>query len=163
MSGSLTGHGKGSIYLTLIVAIILTMVPLPVAIDMFRPDWVALVVLYWVIALPHHLNVVRAWIVGLIMDILLGSTLGIHALSMAVISCVVAAQYQKIRNFSVWQQALVMGSLIFVGQLLIFWVEHLFASPRLNTPFVWASLSPTLLWPSVYLFLRYIRRRFNIR
>lgn len=113
MSGSLTGHGKGSIYLTLIVAIILTMVPLPVAIDMFRPDWVALVVLYWVIALPHHLNVVSAWIVGLIMDILLGSTLGIHALSMAVISCVVAAQYQKIRNFSVWQQALVMGSLIF--------------------------------------------------
>ena len=163
MSGSLTGHGKGSIYLTLIVAIILTMVPLPVAIDMFRPDWVALVVLYWVIALPHHLNVVSAWIVGLIMDILLGSTLGIHALSMAVISCVVAAQYQKIRNFSVWQQALVMGSLIFVGQLLIFWVEHLFASPRLNTRFVWSSLSSTLLWPSVYLFLRYIRRRFNIR
>ena len=163
MSGSLTGHGKGSIYLTLIVAIILTMVPLPVAIDMFRPDWVALVVLYWVIALPHHLNVVSAWFVGLIMVILLGSTLGIHALSMAVISCVVAAQYQKIRNFSVWQQALVMGSLIFVGQLLIFWVEHLFASPRLNTRFVWASLSSTLLWPSVYLFLRYIRRRFNIR
>lgn len=53
---------------------------------MFRPDWVALVVLYWVIALPHHLNVISAWVVGLIMDILLGSTLGIHALSMAVIS-----------------------------------------------------------------------------
>ena len=60
MSGSLTGHGKGSIYLTLIVAIILAMVPLPVAIDMFRPDWVALVVLYWVIALPHHLGIVSA-------------------------------------------------------------------------------------------------------
>ncbi len=163
MSNSLTGHGKGSIYLTLIVAIVLTMVPLPAAIDMFRPDWVALVVLYWVIALPHHMNVVSAWIVGLLMDIMLGSTLGIHALGMAVISYVATAQYQKIRNYSVWQQALVMGSLIFIGQLLIFWVEHLFASPRLNTRFVWASLSSMLLWPSVYLFLRYIRRRFNIR
>ncbi|MFB0974806.1 MAG: rod shape-determining protein MreD [Tolumonas sp.] len=163
MSGSLTGHGKGSIYLTLIAAIILAMVPLPAAIDMFRPDWVALVVLYWVIALPHHLGIVSAWVVGLIMDILLGSTLGIHALGMAVTTYVAAAQYQKLRNFSVWQQALVMGSLIFIGQLLIFWVEHLFASPRLNTRFVWASLSSTLLWPSVYLFLRYIRRRFNIR
>ena len=163
MSGSLTGHGKGSIYLTLIAAIILTMVPLPAAIDMFRPDWVALVVLYWVIALPHHLGVVSAWVVGLIMDILLGSTLGIHAFGMAVSTYVAASQYQKLRNFSVWQQALVMGSLIFIGQLLIFWVEHLFASPRLNTRFVWASLSSMLLWPSVYLSLRYIRRRFNIR
>ena len=89
----------------------------------------ALVVLYWVIALPHQMNVVSAWIVGLLMDIMLGSTLGIHALGMAVISYVATAQYQKIRNYSVWQQALVMGSLIFIGQLLIFWVEHLFASP----------------------------------
>lgn len=163
MSGSLTGHGKGSVYITLLAAIVLTLVPLPASIDMFRPDWVALVVLYWVIALPHHLNVISAWVVGLIMDILLGSTLGIHALSMAVISCVAAAQYQKLRNFSVWQQALVMGSLIFVGQLLNYWVEHLFASPRMNPRFVWATVSSTLLWPSVYLFLRYIRRYFNIR
>ena len=105
MSSSLTGHGKGSIYLTLMVAIILTIVPLPAAIDMFRPDWVALVLLYWVIALPHQINVVSAWIVGLLMDILLGSTLGIHALGMAVISYIATAQYQKIRNYSVWQQA----------------------------------------------------------
>jgi rod shape-determining protein MreD len=163
VSNSLTGHGKGSIYLTLLVAIILTMVPLPVAIDMFRPDWVALVVLYWVIALPHHINIVSGWIVGLIMDILLGSTLGVHALGMTVIAAVANTHYQKLRNYSVWQQSLVMGSLIFIDQLLIFWVEHLFASPRLNTRFAWASLSSMLLWPSVYLFLRYIRRRFNIR
>ncbi|WP_024871693.1 rod shape-determining protein MreD [Tolumonas lignilytica] len=163
MSGSLTGHGKGSIYLTLIVAIILTMVPLPAVIDMFRPDWVALVVLYWVIALPHQLSVVSAWVVGLLMDILLGSTLGVHALGMAVISCVAGTQYQQLRNFSVWQQALVMGALIFVDQLLVFWVEHLFSSPRMNPRFAWAALSSTLIWPSIYLFLRYIRRRFNIR
>ena len=45
MSGSLTGHGKGSVYITLLAAIVLALVPLPASIDMFRPDWVALVVL----------------------------------------------------------------------------------------------------------------------
>lgn len=163
MSGSLTGHGKGSIYLTLIAAVWLAMIPLPVSIDRFRPDWVALALLYWTIALPHHLGVITSWVVGLIMDMLLGSTIGIHALGMTVITFIAASNYQIIRNFSVWQQALAMGCLIFFNQLLVFWIEHLFATPRLNPRFLWAAISSTLLWPSIYLLLRYIRRRFNIR
>lgn len=163
MTGSLTGHGKGSIYLTLIAAVWLAMIPLPAAIDSFRPDWAALAILYWTIASPHHIGVITAWVVGLVLDMLLGSTIGIHALGMTVITFIATSNYQVIRNFSVWQQALVMGFLIFISQLLVFWIEHLFASPKMNPRFLWAAISSTLLWPSVYLFLRYIRRRFNIR
>lgn len=163
MTDSLTGHGKGSIYLTLIAAVLVEMVPLPAAIDFMRPDWVALAFLYWVIALPHQLNVMTAWVLGLIMDILLGSTLGIHALGFSVIAFFAATHYKTIRNFSVWQQALAMGSLIFIEQLITFWIEHLFATPRLSPRFLWAALSSTALWPSIYLLLRYIRRHFNIR
>lgn len=162
-SGSSIGHGKGSIYLTLIAAIWLAMIPLPASIDSFRPDWVALAVLYWSIALPHQIGVLSAWVVGLLMDMMLGSTLGIHALGMSVIAYISGTYYHIIRNSSVWQQSLMMGALIFVSQLLVFWIEHLFATPRMNPRFLWAAVSSTLVWPSVYLLLRYIRRRFNIR
>nr|MBP8221035.1 rod shape-determining protein MreD [Aeromonadaceae bacterium] len=100
---NLTGHGIGSIYLTILLALLLSILPMPALLDTYRPDWVALVVLYWVIALPHRVNIGTAWVAGLLLDILLGSTLGVRALSMAIMAYVAAMQFQKIRNFSVWQ------------------------------------------------------------
>jgi rod shape-determining protein MreD len=160
---NLTGHGIGSIYLTILVALLLAILPMPPLLDTYRPDWLALVVLYWVIALPLRVNIGTAWIVGLLLDILLGSTLGVHALSMAIMAYVAGVQFQKIRNFSVWQQALVMGLISLLGQLAIFWAEHLFGTASLNYRLFWASLTTTLLWPCTFLTLRRLRRKFRIR
>lgn len=160
---NLTGHGIGSIYLTILLALLLSILPMPALLDTYRPDWVALVVLYWVIALPHRVNIGTAWVAGLLLDILLGSTLGVRALSMAIMAYVAAMQFQKIRNFSVWQQAMVIGCISLLGQLLVFWAEHLFGMASLNYRLFWASLSTTLLWPWTFLSLRKLRRKFRIR
>ena len=72
-------------------------------------------------------------------------------------------QFQKIRNFSVWQQALVIGSIAAMGQLSIFWAEHLFSERPLNYRLFCSVLSSTLLWPWVFLTLRRVRRHFHIR
>lgn len=159
---TVTGHGKGTIYLTVLVAMVLAIVPLPPTLDSFRPDWVMLVVLYWVLALPHKANVGTAWVAGLLMDMLLGSTLGVRALAMAIMAYVTACQFQKIRNFSVWHQALVIGCISLLGQLVIFWAEHLFSVAFLHYRLFWTSLTTSLLWPWVYLTLRRIRRRFHV-
>lgn len=160
---NITGHGTGSIYLTMLLALLLTILPMPALLDHHRPDWLVLVVLYWVIALPHRVNIGTAWVCGLLLDILLGSTLGVHALSMAIMAYVVALQFQKIRNFSVWQQALVMGSVSLLGQLTVFWAEHLFGVVTLNYRLFWTSLSTLVLWPAAFLLLRRLRRRLHIR
>lgn len=160
---NLTGHGKGSIYLTILLALLLAIVPLPAILDPYRPDWLVLVVLYWVIALPHRVNVGTAWIAGLSLDILLGSTLGVRALAMAIMAYVAAMQFQKIRNFSVWQQAVVVGIITLLGQLTVFWAEHLFAVVTMNYRMFWSCLSTTLLWPWVFLLLRKMRRKYHIR
>ncbi len=160
---NLTGHGIGSIYLTILLSLVLSILPLPSLLDMYRPDWVALVVLYWVIALPHRVNIGTAWVAGLLLDILLGSTLGVRALSMAIMAYIAAMQLQQIRNFSVWQQALVIGCVNLLGQLSIFWAEHLFGVASLNYRLFWTSLSTAVLWPGTFLLLRKLRRKFRIR
>lgn len=160
---NLTGHGKGSIYLTILLALLLTILPLPAIIDPYRPDWLTLVIVYWVIALPHRVNVGTAWIAGLLLDILMGSTLGVRALALAIMAYVAAMQFQKVRNFSVWQQAVVVGIISLLGQLTVFWAEHLFAVVTINYRMFWSCLSTTLLWPWVFLSLRKLRRKFHIR
>lgn len=160
---NLTGHGKGSIYLTILLALLLTILPLPAIIDPYRPDWLTLVIVYWVIALPHRVNVGTAWIAGLLLDILMGSTLGVRALALAIMAYVAAMQFQKVRNLSVWQQAVVVGIISLLGQLTVFWAEHLFAVVTMNYRMFWSCLSTTLLWPWVFLSLRKLRRKFHIR
>ncbi|MGL5285061.1 MAG: rod shape-determining protein MreD [Aeromonas sp.] len=155
--------GRLWIWLTILLALSLSILPLPIQLAPFRPDWLSMVLLYWALALPHRVNVGSAWGAGLLLDVLLGSTLGVRAMAMGITVYLAAFQFQKIRNFSVWQQALIVGALTFVGKATVFWAEHLFTRANLNFVYFWSTLSTMFLWPWVFLVLRQLRRRFNIK
>ena len=103
-----------------------SIMPMPISADVFRPDWVLVVLLYWCLALPTKVNVITAWIMGFLLDVLLGSVLGLHAAAMALSVYIVAGNFQKIRNFSVWQQALIVGVISALYHLLVFWFQRFF-------------------------------------
>ena len=112
------------ILLTFLVALMASIMPLPLSVDAFRPDWALVVLLYWCLALPARVNVISAGVMGFILDVLLGSTLGVHAGAMAISVYIVAGNFQKIRNFSVWQQALIVGVLSALYHLIVFWLQR---------------------------------------
>ena len=53
---------------TVVVGLMLTMLPLPDAVRAFRPDWVALILIFWALAEPRRYGVGTAWVIGLIVD-----------------------------------------------------------------------------------------------
>ncbi len=106
MSGVL--QGKMVIWLSFLVALVLQTIPWPGELDLFRPSWLILVTAYWVMALPHRVNVGSALILGLIWDLLLGSTLGIRGMVMSVIAFILATNFLVLRNMAYWQQALLV-------------------------------------------------------
>ncbi len=158
--------GVSVIGLTILVAMVLAVVPAPAVfpaeLSYLRPDWVALVLIYWIIALPHRIGVITAWVLGLIMDVLLGSLLGQHALAYVLIAYISASLYQRLRMFSVWQQALIVFAILGVNHLINFWVESIAGLATFSMWYLMPSLVGALLWPWVFLLLRYLRRRFNV-
>ena len=72
-------HGGGVIAFTFIIALLLTVIPLPEGLRFLRPDWVGLVLIYWCMALPHRVGVASGWFMGLMVDLLTGTLLGQHA------------------------------------------------------------------------------------
>jgi rod shape-determining protein MreD len=44
------------IYLSLIVALVLMILPLPDWVQIYRPNWVALALIYWSMALPKRVG-----------------------------------------------------------------------------------------------------------
>ena len=73
------------IFTSFIFALILQTIPWPGNLDLLRPSWLLLVTCYWVLALPKRVNVGTALVLGLLWDVLIGSTLGIRGMMMFVI------------------------------------------------------------------------------
>ena len=151
------------ILLTLLIALMASIMPLPLSADAFRPDWVLIVLIYWCMALPGRVNIITAWVMGFLLDVLLGSVLGVHAAAMAVSVYIVAENYQKIRNFSIWQQALITGILAALYHLVVFWLQRFLIDVSFLSSYLYPVITTIILWPWIFYLLRKVRRHFSIK
>lgn len=128
-----------------------------------RPEWTALILIYWCMALPQRVGVTVAWTVGLLQDVLQGFLLGSHALAFGIAAFLTLKLHQRIRVFPLWQQALSTLLLLLVIQLILLWVRGLSGHPDADWQYWLPALTGTALWPPLFLGLRAIRRRFQVQ
>jgi rod shape-determining protein MreD len=100
---------------------------------------------------------------GLIIDLALGSPLGVRSLTYSIVIYITASNYQKIRNFSVWQQAMLVALFLALYYLLVFWLNHFLLDIYFLPQYLWPVLTGALAWPWLFLLLRKYRRHFRIR
>ncbi|MDP7593557.1 MAG: rod shape-determining protein MreD [Litorilituus sp.] len=155
-------HNGIIVILTLVIALMATIMPLPLSVDAFRPDWVLIILIYWTMALPSRVNIITAWMMGLLLDVLLGSVLGLHAAAMAIAIYIVAENFQKIRNFSLWQQAFITGVLSALYHLVVFWSQRFLIDVTFLSSYLYPVITSVILWPWMFLLLRKVRRHFSI-
>jgi len=160
MSGA--GQGRLVIIATLGVAMLLTILPMPEWARPFRPQWVALVLLYWAIALPHRVGVGSGFVAGVVLDVLTGTLLGQHALGLSVVTFIAIELHQRIRVFPFWQQSLGILILLVIDHLLALWVTGATRGVAPGLVYWTVPLIGALLWPWIFVTLRKIRRHFKV-
>jgi rod shape-determining protein MreD len=156
-------HNGIIILFTLLIALMASIMPMPLNADAFRPDWVLIVLMYWCMALPGRVNIITAWVMGFLLDVLLGSVLGVHAAAMAISIYIIVENHQKIRNFSIWQQALITGVLAALYHLVVFWLQRFLIDVVFLPSYLYPVITTIVLWPWVFYLLRKVRRNFSIK
>lgn len=152
-------RGMLAIAASVAAAFLVSALPWPAALAPYQPLWVAMVLIYWCLATPHIIGVGVAWLCGLLSDVVQGVLLGQHALSYALVAWLTLLLYQRIRLFPPLQQAATVFLLLSLNQA----VQYLVLTVQGDSPSLWEywlpALTSALLWPWLFLFLRYFRRR----
>ena len=155
-------HNWFVIPLSFLVALVLTMLPMPEWAIWLRPPWVLLVLIYWNISLPDNVGIGTAWVIGLILDVLNGSALGEHALALTIVSYFVVRIHAQLRMFPLLQQGISVFLLVLFYQAILFCIQGFVGDLPKGWLYWSSSITSMLLWPWVFTIMRDCRRRFRV-
>ena len=146
------------IAVTLLLGYVGNLLPLSGVALALRPDFLALVLLYWCIQEPRFVGVGVAWLVGLLMDVGDATLFGQHALAYAVLAY--AAEYfrRRVLRFPLWQQAAQVAVLLSLCAGLVLVVRVVGGAPLPRWTYAVPPLVGALLWPFVSVVLQWPQR-----
>lgn len=154
----LGGGNQGSdplfaMIVSIVVASVLVVYPLPYDIASWRPLFFLLIMLFWVLCQPAWCGIWFAFTLGVATDFMMDAILGQHALSFVIIAFLA-------RYFTRNQRILTFGNLWIIVSVAIFLhlLIQLFFQKMANIQFpiirhwlpLWSSMAT---WPLVYLLL----------
>jgi rod shape-determining protein MreD len=142
------------VLLTLLVALVANMAPASGVFMALRPDFLAVVLLYWCIQAPRYVGVGTAWFVGLVMDVADATLFGQHALAYAVLAF--AADYfrRRVLRFPLWQQAVQVAVLLVATAGLVLVVRFIGGAPMPRWTYAAPPIVGALLWPLLSVLLQ---------
>ena len=147
------------VIITLVVGLMLTIMPLPDAIEAFRPDWLALLMIFWAMQLPRTWSVGSAWIVGIVLDVSYGTLLGQHALALCAITFATVRFHLLMRVFPLSQLSATVFALLALYQFILFWVNGVAGVSAPSVVYWGPVITGTLIWPFFYMFMSGVRYR----
>lgn len=146
------------IVLTLALALVANLLPATGVALALKPDFLALVLLYWCIQEPRYVGVAVAWCVGLVMDVGDATLFGQHALAYAFLAY--AAEYfrRRVLRFPPWQQAAQVAGLLGLCAALVLLIRFVGGAPLPRWTYAVPPLVGALLWPAVTRVLQWPQR-----
>jgi len=155
-------QGNGIIAISFILAIMLMALPLPDWAVNWRPAWVAIVLIYWCMAVPDRVGIFIAWFLGLLLDVQQGTVLGQNALGMTLLAFLTINSYQRMRAYPLSQQAVLVCFYLLLYELMMLLVLGYLRTSTRDWTYWMPAITSMLLWPWLFIILRDVRRKYNI-
>ena len=142
---------------SVVAALLLGLLPLPVSVQGLRPYGLALVVAFWIIEEPERAGLGVAFFAGLVADLAFGTLLGEQALRLVIMAFILQRFRSQLRFFPLAQQALAIGGLLLNDRVVSAAIHLLLGLPQPPWTYWLAPLLGLLLWPPMFFVLDALR------
>ena len=144
---------------SILVAILLGLVPLPAPLQPLRPYWLALVLAYWLLEAPDRVGLGVSFMIGLVADLAFGGLLGAQALRLVVLAFILERFRARLRFFPMSQQAMTMGVLLLNDRVINAVIHLVMGVPQVPVLTWCAPLIGAVLWAPLHFLLDALRLR----
>jgi rod shape-determining protein MreD len=143
---------------TLIVALTFQLYPWSGHGLIVRPDFLLVVIIYWMLRAPNICNIGLAWLAGLIVDLSTGSLLGQYALSFTI-TAYLGLQYQRrIVLFNQLQLTAYVLALFITERILVLILKVFSGNDMLDWSYLLPIVSNLALWLLIVKFFGVLTR-----
>ncbi len=154
MNTGLKRHHQGLMWASLLLALLLEFwQPAGGWGHKLWPQWLMLVMAYWILELSRCVSMFRAVLFGLFLDLARGVLLGQHALLLVIGVFVLQQTRLRVRFYPMWQQTAALAGILLLQQGLQWLIYRGLGFPWHWTDGLWTVLSSAVLWPWLFLLL----------
>jgi len=159
-------NGGWVILVSLLVAMLLGVVHLPASwpewLGWFRPDWLLLVLFFWVVEVPHRVGMIAMWCMGVFVDVLYADPIGLNGFILAAVTFIAWRFFERLRMYSVLQQCAIIFALVVGAEFLRIFVIGLDSERQWSWGVLVTPLITMALWPPLFLILLRIRTALRV-
>jgi rod shape-determining protein MreD len=135
-----------SIYFSLFVAFIGLLLPWSGTALTLRPDFVLLVIIFWLIRAPNLCNVGTAWLMGIFVDLATGGLFGQYALAYTITAFFAVYYQRRLVLFNHTQQLFYVFLLLIISQVVLLILKTFAGAQSLGWAYLLPSITGVLLW-----------------
>ncbi len=140
--------------LSFLLAIVLVALPLPQALSYWRPEFVTMVLVFWILNAPNLVGVWTGFFVGLLLDVLFKTPFGLHAMTLSAVAWATRLSWRRVAVFSVLQTSGLVLVLVLAGLIIKRVLLGIVGLPPDSLLYWLPALTSALLWPTVMVSLR---------
>jgi len=148
----------GFIALSLFSAFLLNLLPLGSFIEWIRPDFVAMLLLYWCIRQPLRVGIGTSWVFGILVDVADGTLLGEHALAYSLMAFIALVLRRRVSMLSLDHQFTHVTLILLIMQAVIVLTGFVAKDIFVGWAYFLGSLTAGLLWPGLTYLLKLPQR-----
>lgn len=137
---------------TIIASLLLMLLPLPYYLSLLNPTWILLTLLFWNHICPRWVNIGLSWCMGIVLDGLTASILGLHAMGFVIIIYLFDVFYRRFKMFHIVQQTVMIGILFIVYWMIILLTNHVLTQSPICWPLFLNAFTSAFCWPLYRLF-----------
>ena len=136
--------------ISLFFGLLLQIFPINSFTTFWRPQFLLMTTIYWVLKNPSQYGVGFAWLIGITLDIFAGEMYGRYAIGFSFCAYILTILSKRLQHFTLLHQSLLIFFVVLLNQILVVSVSVLYRPSWNFIALIAPAITSAIIWPILF-------------